>query len=118
MMDDIAHAKNEVISKIYNDPGGHGSIKETFQDAKKKDNTITLFDVKKWFESNTQRKQNLAGFNSYVAPKPFLNIKLNCFTCDWDTSEEVKAKQIKPAGMVIIDVFTKYIVFPVNGKKY
>ena len=28
MMDDIAHAKNEVISKIYNDPGGHGSIKE------------------------------------------------------------------------------------------
>ena len=51
MMDDIAHAKNEVISKIYNDPGGHGSIKETFQDARQKDKTITLFDVKKWFES-------------------------------------------------------------------
>ena len=79
MMDDTAHVKNEVISKIYNDPGGHGSIKETFQDAKKKDNTITLFDVKKWFESNTQRKQNLTGFNSYFAPKPFFEYQVDLF---------------------------------------
>ena len=79
-MDDIAHAKNEIISKVYNDPGGHGSIKETSQDAKKKDNTIILFDVKKWFESNTQRKQNLAGwFNSYVAPKPFFEYQVDLF---------------------------------------
>ena len=47
MMDDIAHAKNEIISKVYNDPGGHGSIKENFQEAKQKDKTITLFDVQK-----------------------------------------------------------------------
>ena len=118
MMDDIAHAKNEVISKIYNDPGGHGSIKETFQDARQKDKTITLFDVKKWFESNTQRKQNLAGFNSYVAPKPFFEYQVDLFfTGDWDTSEEVEAKQLKTAGMMIIDVFTKYIVIiPLDGK--
>jgi hypothetical protein len=117
-MDDIAHAKNEIISKVYHDPGGYGSIKETFQDAKKNDKTITLFDVKKWIESNTQRKQNLAGFNSYVAPKPFFEYQVDIFfTGDWDTSEEVKAKQIKPAGMVIIDVFTKYIVvIPLDGK--
>ena len=39
------------------------------------------------------------------------------FTGDWDTSEEVEAKQIKPAGMMIIDVFTKYIVIiPLDGK--
>ena len=47
-MEAIAHAKNEVISKIFNDPLGHGSVKETYQHVKLKDNTITLTDVKKW----------------------------------------------------------------------
>ena len=45
-MEAIAHAKNEAISKIFNDPLGHGSVKETYQHVKLKDNTITLTDVK------------------------------------------------------------------------
>ena len=79
IMDEIAHTKNEVISKIYNDPLGHGSIKETFKDAKQKDNTITLNDVKQWFDTNTQRKINLKGFNSYVAPKPYFEYQVDVF---------------------------------------
>ena len=118
MMDDIAHAKNETISKIYNDPSGHGSIKETWQDSKIKDKTITLLDVKKWFESNTQRRKNLHGFNSYVAPRPFFEYQVDLFfSGDWDTSEEVETKQVKPAGMIMIDAFTKYLVIiPLDAK--
>jgi hypothetical protein len=34
--------KNEIISKIYNDPAGFSSIKTTFDDVKKQDKTILL----------------------------------------------------------------------------
>jgi len=38
--------KDELISKIYFDKGGFGFIKTTFEDAKKKDSSITIDDVK------------------------------------------------------------------------
>ena len=79
MMDDIAHAKNEVISKIYHDPGGHGSIKETFQDAKKKDNTITLFDVKNGLRATHKESKTWQGLIHMLPLNHFLNIKLICF---------------------------------------
>ena len=40
-------SKNEIISKIYNDPSGFSSMKTTLGDAKKVDRTITIDDVKK-----------------------------------------------------------------------
>ena len=78
-MDAIAHAKNNVIEKIFKDPAGHGSVNETYQDAKKADNTITMTDVKKWFDTNRERKHNLKGFNSYVAPKAFFEYQARRF---------------------------------------
>ena len=43
-------SKDEIISKIYNDPAGHSSIKQTLEDARQKDKTIKYNDVKNWFE--------------------------------------------------------------------
>ena len=63
----MTNTKEETISKIYNDLSGFGSIKQTFEEARKKDKTITLNDVKAWKEKNIVRKTNLKGYNSYVA---------------------------------------------------
>ena len=35
-----------LIKKIYYDPGGYGSVQETYKDAKKIDSTITVANVK------------------------------------------------------------------------
>lgn len=47
--------KNDVISKIYFDKSGYGSIKTTFEDAKKKDKTSTIEDVKEFFDKNVEK---------------------------------------------------------------
>ena len=45
--------KAEIISKIYNDLSGFGSIQQTFAEARKIDKTITLDDV-----TNLERKED------------------------------------------------------------
>ena len=40
--------KGKIIEKVYNDPLGFGSIKNTLRDARKLDSTITLNDIKQW----------------------------------------------------------------------
>ena len=63
-------SKDDIISRIFFDPAGYGSIQTTLNDAKKYDSTITFEDVKKWKEKHTERKTNLKGQNSFIAPKP------------------------------------------------
>ena len=65
----MVNNKAEIISKIYNDLSGFGSIQQTFAEARKIDKTITLNDVKSWKENNIVRKKNLPGY-SYVASTP------------------------------------------------
>ena len=48
--------KNDVISKIYFDPAGYGSIKTTFEDARKVSKSITLDDVKQFLKANTKER--------------------------------------------------------------
>ena len=38
--------KNEIIRKVYYDPAGFGSAQATLKDAKAKNNTININDVK------------------------------------------------------------------------
>ena len=38
----MTNTKKEISSKIYNDLSGFGSVKQTFDEARKKDKTITL----------------------------------------------------------------------------
>ena len=59
-----------LLKKIYYDPAGFGTIQETYKDVKKKDATITINDVRDWFERNVERKKQLRGFNSYISKGP------------------------------------------------
>ena len=62
--------KQSIISKIYFDKSGFGSIKTTLDDARKVDKSISINDVKQFFNNNVEKKSNLKGFNSFVAPHP------------------------------------------------
>ena len=62
----LTEKKAAIISKIYFDEGGFGSVKNTFKDAKKEDPSITYKDVEDWFQKNTQIKSQLKGYNSYI----------------------------------------------------
>jgi len=63
--------KDDIIEKVYFDPAGYGSIRETLKDAVKYDNTITYDDVKKWQESKIETKRQLKSFNSFIASKAY-----------------------------------------------
>ena len=47
---------NAIISKIYFDRSGHGSIKKTLDDARKIDKSIIINDVKEFFNNNVEKK--------------------------------------------------------------
>lgn len=42
--------KDQTIERIYTDPAGFGSLKETLKEANKIDPTITIKDIKEWIE--------------------------------------------------------------------
>ena len=67
------------MKKVYNNPLGFGSIKNSLKDARKIDSAITLQDVIKWKESNIERKTQLKGYNSFVAHKPFEEFQIDLF---------------------------------------
>ena len=47
---------DSAIEKVYYDPGGYGSVQETYKDVKKLDDTITINNVRDWFERKVERK--------------------------------------------------------------
>ena len=102
--------KNDIISKIYFDRSGFGSIQTTYQDARAKDKTITLNDVKEWFKNNVEQKKQLRGQNSFIAPYPFFEFQMDFFKNDLEN-------QKFRVGMLMIDIFTKYmVVVPIKSK--
>ena len=48
--------KEEIIKKVYTDPAGFGSIKDTLKLVNKIDPSITYDEVKYFIEKNTHRK--------------------------------------------------------------
>jgi hypothetical protein len=60
--------KDDIIKNIYFDRSGFGSIITTYKDAKKKEPSINLNDVKEWFKKNVEQKRKQRGMNSFVAP--------------------------------------------------
>ena len=62
--------KEAIIRKLYYDPAGLGSIKNTLKDVSKVDTPITEAEEKKRKESNTERKKNLKGNNNLIANEP------------------------------------------------
>ena len=53
----LVKTKEEIIRKMYYDPAGFGSIKNTQKDVRKIDKTITEAAVKEFIENNTERKR-------------------------------------------------------------
>ena len=74
-------ASDKLISKIYYDPAGHGSIKKTYNEVHKKTKMITEADVKAWFYRNIPRKTNLAGFNSFIVHEPKEEHQMDLMFC-------------------------------------
>ena len=105
--------KNKIISDIYFDRSGFGSIATTFKDAKAKDKSITLADVKAWFEKNVDRKRPMSGFNSFVAPYAYYEYQVDLF---FITNNDLDNQKFN-VGMVVIDIFSKFaVVVPIKSK--
>ena len=107
--------KDEIISKIYYDEAGYGSIKQTYTEAKQKDKSITLDDVKKWMHKAVEQKKQLRGYNSFVAQRPKQEYQMDLLFIskkDFPNEEYI-------GGLLIIDIFTKFIsIVPIKTKKY
>ena len=101
--------KDQTIKDIYNN--FYGSMVDTYKDARKKDKTITYQDVKRWFEKNIPKLNNLSGYNSFVASDPFEEYQLDLFFINYFKDQRTTI------GLLVIDIFTKYMtVVPLSSK--
>lgn len=97
--------KDQIISNIYYDlDTGYGSTKNTFDQAKKADPTITLEDVQKWMKQqpNKQRKA-YRGSNSYTAPFARFEYQIDIM----DMVNLQKSETQPRFAIIVIDIFSK-----------
>ena len=100
--------KNDIIKSIYYDRAGYSSIQKTYNDAKEKEPSITLKNVKDWFSKNLEKTTQLKGYNSYINNEAFEEFQIDLAF--------FKAGELDPA-LIIIDTFSKYAtVVPMKGK--
>ena len=97
--------KDDIIKGVYFDRSGFGSVQKTYQEARQKDKTITINDVKKWFEKNVERKKQLSGHNSFVAPYAKYEYEIDLF---FTTKNALPHERFR-AGLIMIDVFSKFM---------
>ena len=106
--------KDDIIKNIYFDRSGFGSVATTFKDAKTKEPSITLNDVKEWFRKNVEQKRKQRGTNSFVAPFNNHTYQVDIFfvgKTDFENTQKFRA------GLVLIDVLSKYaVVVPIKSK--
>ena len=93
---------DEKISERYNDKGGFGSMKDTYNDVRKKYPTIKYKDVQNWYRRNVDYNVVQRGQNSFVAKKPFDEFQLDLFFMKGRTELEYTM------GVACIDVFSKF----------
>ncbi len=70
--------KDKIISSIYHDESGYGSIKTTYSDARLK-STITLKYVQEWFKETVGTKAQPVGTNSLIAPYAHYEYQIDLF---------------------------------------
>ena len=99
--------KQTIISDIYFDRSGYGSKATTLKDAREKDKTITMKDVEDFFRKNVEIKRKQRGQNSFVAPHNNHTFQLDLF---FISKNDIEATQKFRAGLVMIDVLSKYAV--------
>lgn len=105
--------KNEIISKIYHDPAGYGSVKQTYLEARAKDPSITYADVQKWLSKAVDQKKQLKGYNSFIANEPKEEYQIDLFflkRSDFPTEDYI-------GGVLAIDIFSRFItIIPIKSK--
>ena len=98
--------KEKILRKVYYNEDGFGSIYETYKDAKKQLNSITLEDTKKWLEKQKGRQTKpYQGFNSYVADEPLEEIQIDIADFTRSAAENDGYRYC----LVGVDVFTKIL---------
>ena len=107
--------KDQIISNIYYDlESGYGSVKNTFEQARQKDKSITLDDVQKWMKQqpNKQRKA-YRGSSSYTAPFARYEYQIDIM----DMVNLQKSDTQPRYAIVVIDLFSKLgDAIPMNNK--
>ncbi len=104
-----------LIAKVFRGKEGGRPAYKTYLDAKAIKPGITLELVKGWLKQNIEPTRQVGGArNSYVAPRAYHEYQADLFF--------VTAKQIPnqdyPAGLSMIDVFTKFaVVIPLKEWK-
>ena len=107
--------KQKIINDIYFDRSGYGSKKTTLDDARKKDKTITMDDVNDFFRKNVEIKRKPRGTNSFVAPHNNHTYQIDLF---FISKDDIETTQKVRAGLVCIDVLSKYaVVVPIKSKE-
>ena len=100
-------AKEEILSNIYHDlETGYGSVKNTYEQAWKKDSSTTLEDVQKWMKRhpNKQRRPYKSN-NSHTAPFARFEYQIDIM----DMIELQKSPTQPRYCLVIIDIFSKFV---------
>ena len=107
-------SKQDIIKNVYYDKSGFGSLKTTLQDAKEKDPSIKMEDVKHFFAKNVEEKRKTRGQNSFIAPHAFYEFQIDLFFISNDDLENQKFR----IGMLCIDIFSKFMVIvPIKSKQ-
>ena len=96
-------SKDKLLERVYYDTShGFGSIRDTHQQAKKLDETITLDYVKEWMKKQPNKQiRPYNKFNSWVAPYPRFEYQIDLMVMN-----NVNASEFKYA-IVVIDTFSK-----------
>ena len=100
--------KDTIIKNIYYDRAGYGSIQKTYKEARDKESSITLKNVKYWFQKNIERTKQLKGYSSFINNEAFEEFQVYIAF--------FKAGELEPV-LVMIDIFSKYATaIPIASK--
>ncbi len=102
MEPEAGNVKDEGISRMYYDLGGHGSMKKTYEQAHHENKTITEADVKDWCYKNIPRKNDLPGHSSFTASEPKEEYQMDLLFF-FDLKDPVYK-----GGLLMVDTLTKY----------
>ena len=107
--------KGNILRKIYYNEDGFGSINETYKEAKKQLNSITIEDTKQWLEKQKGRQTKAyKGFNSYVADEPLEEIQIDLVIFTDSAPDNNGFKYAFDA----VGIFTKMLwAVPIKDKK-
>jgi hypothetical protein len=96
----MSNNKNDIISKIYYDPSGYGSIQNTWKDAHEQDPSIKQSDVKEWFEQNVKEEIKCKRVRIHSLHRMLtMNFQIDLFVITHLTDQEYTI------GMICIDMF-------------